>query len=63
MELGVTDPVPAFNAPAVSHQLQQRFWGGAQAGDEQMGRLERSAVSGASLARSVQVVLRPWLIS
>ncbi len=28
VELGVTDPVPALNAPAVSHQLQQCFWGG-----------------------------------
>lgn len=32
MELGVPDPVPALNAPAVPHQLQQGFWGGAQAG-------------------------------
>ena len=32
MELGVTDPVPALKAPAVSHLLQQCFWGGAQAG-------------------------------
>jgi len=29
MELGVTDPGPALNAPAVAHQLQQSFWGGA----------------------------------
>ena len=34
MQLGVTDPVPALNAPAVAHQLQQGFWGGAQAGEE-----------------------------
>ena len=32
VELGVSDPVPALNAPAVSHQLQQGFWGGSQAG-------------------------------
>jgi len=32
MELGVAEPVPAFNAPAVPHQLQQGFWRGAQAG-------------------------------
>ena len=25
-ELGVTDPVPALNAPAFSHQFQQGFW-------------------------------------
>jgi len=31
MELGVTDPVPALDAPPVSHQLQRRFWRGAQA--------------------------------
>jgi len=37
MELGVADPVPAFNAPAVANQTQQRIWGGAQAGEEQMG--------------------------
>ena len=42
MELGVAEPVPAFNAPAVPHQLQQRFWRGAQAGEEEVpleGRL------------------------
>ena len=32
MELGLADPVPALNAPAVPHQTQQGFWGGAQAG-------------------------------
>jgi len=37
VELGVADPVPALNAPSVTHQLQQCFWRGAQAGDEQMG--------------------------
>jgi len=31
MKLGVADPVPAFNASAVWHQLQQRLWCGAQA--------------------------------
>ena len=47
VELGVTDPVPALNAPAVAHQLQQGLWGGAQAGEKQVLRLKRSAVSGA----------------
>ena len=56
MELGVTDPVPALNAPAVAHQSQQGLWGGAQAGVAPRGapgeliqvlRLKRSAVSGA----------------
>ena len=47
VELGVTDPVPALNAPAVPHQFQQSFWGGAQAGEKQVGGLKRSTVSGA----------------
>jgi hypothetical protein len=33
-QLGVADAVPALQAPALSHQAQQRFWGCAQAGDE-----------------------------
>ena len=40
VELGVADPVPAFNAPAVANQLQQCFWRGAQAGEEQVLRLK-----------------------
>ena len=40
MELGITDPVPAFNAPAVLHQLHQGFWGGAQAGRKEVGGLK-----------------------
>ena len=47
VELGLTDPVPALNAPAVSHQLQQCFWGGAQACEKQVLHLKRLAVSGA----------------
>ena len=47
VELGVTDPVPALNAPWVPHQLQQSFWGGAKAGEKQVLRLKRLAVSGA----------------
>jgi hypothetical protein len=27
VQLGVSDPVPALDAPAVSNQLQQGFWG------------------------------------
>ena len=45
MELGVADPVPALNAPAVSHQLQQRLWRGAQTGEEQVLRLKGLAVA------------------
>ena len=45
MELGITDPVPALKAPAVSHQLQHGFWGGAQAGEEVVCCLERLAVT------------------
>ena len=38
-QLGVADPVPALQAPALSHQTQQRIWGGAQAGDvDEVGR-------------------------
>jgi hypothetical protein len=45
MELGVADPVPAFNASAVSHQLQHPFWRGGQAGEEQVLRLKGGAVA------------------
>jgi len=45
MDLGVADPVPALNAPAVSHQLQQRFWRGVQAGEEQVLRMKGFAVA------------------
>ena len=47
-ELGVTDPVPALNAPAVAHQLQQCFWRGAQARQKQVGGLKRPAATSAS---------------
>lgn len=47
VHLGVTDPVPAFNAPALAHQWQKGFWGGAQAGEEVVGGLERLAVTAA----------------
>ena len=84
MELGVANPVPAVNALAISHQLQQRFWRGAQAGEKHMGgpkglasRLPLAVTStiqllptqvsamcvGACVARRVQVMVRPWLIS
>ena len=33
-QLGVPEPVPAFDAPSLPHQLQQGFWRGAQAGSE-----------------------------
>ena len=47
MELGVANPVLALNAPAVPHQLQQRFWRGAQAGEEQVLHLRGLAVAAA----------------
>ena len=47
MELGITDPVLALNAPAVPHQLQQRFWRGAQTGEEQVLRLKGLAIAAA----------------
>lgn len=34
--LGIANPVPAFNAPAVPHQLQQGFCRCAQAGEKQV---------------------------
>lgn len=45
VQLGVTDPVPAFNAPAVSHPLQLGFWGGPQAGEDSVCGFERHASS------------------
>ena len=48
MELGVPDPVPALDAPAVSNQLQQGFWGGAQAAEKEVGGLKGLAVAAAS---------------
>jgi hypothetical protein len=47
MELGIADPVPALNAPAVPHQLQQRIWRGAQAGQKQVLRLKGLALAAA----------------
>lgn len=41
-QLGVPEPVPAFDAPSLPHQLQQGFWRGAQAGEKEVpleGRL------------------------
>ena len=37
--------MPALNAPAVSQQLQQRLWRGAQTGEEQVLRLQGLAVA------------------
>ena len=48
MELGVPDPVPALDTPAVSHQLQQGFWRGAQAREKQVDRLKVLAVTDAA---------------
>jgi len=45
VELGVTNPVPAFNAPAIANLLQQRFWCGAQAGEEEVNSLKGLAVA------------------
>jgi hypothetical protein len=45
VQLGVADPVPALNSPAVANQLQQRFWRGAQAGEEQMGGVKGLAIA------------------
>ena len=40
--------MPAFNAPAVSLQLQQRLWCGAQAGEKQVLRQKGLAVAAAA---------------
>jgi len=45
MQLGVADPVPTLNAPAVSHQSQQGFWGCAEAGEKEVFSLEWLAVA------------------
>jgi hypothetical protein len=47
VELGVTNPVPALQAPALSHQPEQGFWGGAQAGEKQVSGLKGSAITAA----------------
>ena len=39
MELDIGDPVPTLAAPAVTHQPEQGFWRGAQAGEEQVDGL------------------------
>lgn len=48
MELGVTDPVAALNAPPGSHQMQQRFRLSAQARQEEVGGLKRLALTAAA---------------
>ena len=53
MKLGVTDSVPALDAPTLSCQSQQRFWGGAQAGDESVRRLEPLAITDPGAITSV----------
>ena len=45
-ELGVPDQMPALNAPAISYQLQQGFWSGAQARVKQMSGTEWLTVTG-----------------
>ncbi len=53
MELGVTDPVPSLDIPAITHQLQQGFWGGAQAGVAPIGAQAGVAPIGAQVDESV----------
>jgi hypothetical protein len=59
VELGVTDPVPAFNAPAIANQLQQRLWCGAQAGEEEVGGLKELAPSRRPVAVTSTIQLVP----
>ena len=46
MELGVADPVPSLQAPTLSHQLQQGFWGCAEAGEKEVFGGKGLAVAG-----------------
>lgn len=48
MELGVTDPVRALKAPAIAHELQQGFWGGAQARQKPLCGAKELTITGAS---------------
>lgn len=59
VELGVADPVPAFNAPLLPDKSQQGFWGGAQVGEEQMPGLERLAATTAA-GDQLNDPSRPW---
>ena len=59
VELGVTDPVPAFNDPAIANQLQQRLWCGAQAGEEEVGGLKELAPSRRPVAVTSTIQLVP----
>lgn len=45
MELGVTAPVPALQAPTFSLQSQQGFWARAQTGEKQVRGLKGSAIT------------------
>ena len=57
MELGVPNPVPALDTPAVVHQLQQGFWRSSQAGEEQVSRPKWLAITDASAVIStIQLV-------
>ena len=65
--LDVLDPVPTLNAPGISYQLQQGLplqVPVAANSTIQLVPLQASLMcAGACFARSVQVMLRPWLIS
>ncbi len=43
--LRVADPMPPLDAPAVSHQLQQCFWGRSEAREKEMAGVEGFAVT------------------
>ncbi len=56
LELGVTNPVTALDAPTLSCQSQQDLWGRARAGEERGSDLERLAIA---CARSGHCDLAP----
>ena len=62
MELGIANPVPALNAPAVPPQLQQGFWVGPEAGEESVSGFERLAAAG-PIAITCTIQLVPLHVS
>jgi hypothetical protein len=45
LELRVADPLPPLDTPAVSHQLQQCFWGRPDAHEKEMAAVQGFAVT------------------
>ncbi len=57
-QLGVADPVPALQAPALSHQPEQSIGSGAQAGDvDEVGRRPYRCVAMNGLPSRIPVAI------